>query len=86
MVPFLTPFIGGQLFTKQRGGIMNYTNNIRSIRTERNITQAELARAIDITARNLHNIENDQQSLSLSTAYRIAKYFNLMIQDVFPEK
>lgn len=61
-----------------------YSNNVYSLRKERKISQETMANSLGISRRSISKIENGEQNLSLEMAYRIAAYFELMIQDVFP--
>lgn len=61
-----------------------YSNNVYVLRKERNISQETMANELGISRRSISKIENGEQNLSLEMAYRIATYFNLLVQDVFP--
>ena len=59
------------------------TNRIALLRKERRISQAELADAVDVTRQTIISLENGRYNASLLLAHRIARYFDLTIEDVF---
>jgi putative transcriptional regulator len=58
-------------------------NRIRVLRAEKNWTQAELARRLDVSRNTMNAIENNRYDPSLSLAFRLAKVFGLKMEDVF---
>lgn len=63
-----------------------YSNNVFNLRKDRKISQDKMATDLGISRRTISKVENGEQNLSLEMAYRIAAYFELMVQDVFPVK
>lgn len=61
-----------------------YSNNVYNLRKDHKISQDKMAADLGISRRTISKVENGEQNLSLEMAYRIAAYFNLMVQDVFP--
>ena len=60
------------------------TNRIRELRESHgNMSQAALASAIGVTRQTVIAIELGKYSPSLESAFRIARVFNLGIEDVF---
>jgi putative transcriptional regulator len=60
------------------------TNRVRELREAHgNVTQAELGEAIGVTRQTIIAIEQDRYSPSLESAFRIARHFNVGIEDVF---
>ena len=57
--------------------------HIRELRAARRISQEDLARAVGTTRQTITSIETEKYTASLPLAYRIARYFNLQIEDVF---
>ncbi|MBQ9952194.1 MAG: helix-turn-helix transcriptional regulator [Clostridia bacterium] len=57
--------------------------NLRQLRAERGISQEELAVAVGTTRQTITSIETGKYTASLPLAYKIAKYFDLSIEDVF---
>ena len=56
---------------------------IRELRKQRHSSQAELARAVQVTRLTITSIENEKYTASLVLAYKISKYFDLTIEEVF---
>ncbi|MFD7655105.1 helix-turn-helix transcriptional regulator [Actinosynnema sp. NPDC059797] len=60
------------------------TNSIRALRfAHGEMTQAELARRVDVTRQTIIAIEQGRYSPSLETAFRIAGVFGVPLGDVF---
>ena len=59
------------------------TNRIAQLRKERKLSQAELADAVEVTRQTIISLENGKYNASLLLAYKIAKYFNKHIEDIF---
>lgn len=56
---------------------------IAELRKEKKLSQAELADIVGVTRQTITSIETEKYTASLPLAYKIAKYFNLKIEDVF---
>lgn len=56
---------------------------IQTLRKERKISQEELALAVGVTRQTITSLETGKYTASLILAYKIAKYFNSTIEDVF---
>ncbi|HEV7694391.1 MAG TPA: helix-turn-helix transcriptional regulator [Hyphomonadaceae bacterium] len=61
-------------------------NRIRVLRAEKNWTQAELAKRLDVSRNTMNAIENNRYDPSLSLAFRLAKVFGLKMEDVFQDE
>lgn len=59
---------------------------IAELRRQRRISQVELADAVGVTRQTITSIECEKYVASLPIAYRIAKFFNLSIEEVFDLK
>ncbi len=59
------------------------TNRITQLRKERRISQAELAYAVNVTRQNIISLESGRYNASLLLAHKIARYFDLTIEEVF---
>lgn len=59
------------------------TNRIAELRKKQKISQAELADAVDVTRQTIISLESGRYNASLLLAYRIARYFDLTIEEVF---
>jgi putative transcriptional regulator len=63
---------------------MNLGNNIRHCRLNMNdISQESLAEAIGVTRQTIHSIEKGKYIPSALLAFKIAKYFELNVEEVF---
>jgi putative transcriptional regulator len=58
-------------------------NRLKDLRTERNWTQAELAQHVSVSRQTINAIEKGKFDPSLPTAFRLAKLFNLNIEEIF---
>lgn len=56
---------------------------IQELRKKHRISQEELALAVGVTRQTITSLENEKYVASLVLAYKIAKYFDLKIEDVF---
>ena len=56
---------------------------IRELRQKNKITQEELALAVGVTRQTITSIEGEKYTASLVLAYKIARYFNMTIEEVF---
>ncbi len=59
------------------------TNTVRDLRTERGLTQADLADAIGVTRQTVIAIEQGKYSPSLEMAFQIARELGVALTDVF---
>lgn len=58
-------------------------NRIAQLRKAGRITQEELAEAVGVTRQTIISLENGRYNASLLLAHKIARYFDLTIEDVF---
>jgi len=58
-------------------------NKIKILRAEKGITQEELAEAVKVTRQTIIAIEKNKYVPSLELAFRIARYFDKGIEEVF---
>lgn len=56
---------------------------IAALRKERRISQEELAMAVGVTRQTITSLECERYTASLVLAYKIARHFNLSIEDIF---
>lgn len=61
-------------------------NRIRVLRAEKGWTQADLARALDVSRNSVNAIENGKYDPSLPLAFRIADVFGLRIEEIFKKE
>jgi len=60
-------------------------NRLKVLRAERGWTQAELAAYLGVSRNSVNAIENGKFDPSLPLAFRIARLFELAIEEVFEE-
>ncbi len=58
-------------------------SRIQELRKAQKISQEELAMAVGVTRQTITSLECEKYSASLVLAYKIAKYFNTTIEDIF---
>ncbi len=58
-------------------------NRIRVLRAEHDMTQEQLAELVGVTRNTIISIEKDKYCPSLKLGFRIARIFNVDINDVF---
>lgn len=58
-------------------------NKIKEFRKINNLTQEELAQAMEVTRQTIISLENGKYDASLKLAYKIASYFNVTIEEIF---
>ena len=62
-------------------------NRVREERTQRGLSQAELAAALEVSRQTVISIENGRYSPSLPLAFRIARFFDSTVDKMFhPEE
>jgi putative transcriptional regulator len=58
-------------------------NRLKVLRAERNLTQEDLAGIIGVSRQTINAIEKEKFDPSLPTAFRMAKLFDLSIEEIF---
>jgi putative transcriptional regulator len=58
-------------------------NNIRVQRAIKEITQEELANQVGVSRQTINAIESSKYVPSASLAMKIARYFNLRVEEIF---
>jgi len=58
-------------------------NRLHVLRAERDWTQADLAKKLSVSRQAVNTIETGRSEPSLSLAFKIAKLFGTLIEDVF---
>ena len=58
-------------------------NRIEQIRKERGIKQDEFAKIMGVSRQTISSLETGRYNPSIFLAYKIAKYFDMTIEDVF---
>ena len=58
-------------------------NRLEEIRKSRGIRQDELARALEVSRQTIGSLENGRYNPSIILAFKIARYFDMKIEDIF---
>jgi putative transcriptional regulator len=58
-------------------------NDVRALRTARGLSQAQLAHAMNVSRQTINSIETGRYVPSLPLALALARYFDLIIEEVF---
>lgn len=58
-------------------------NRIEEIRKERGVRQEEFAKFMGVSRQTISSLENGRYNPSITLAYKIAKYFDMTIEEVF---
>lgn len=58
-------------------------NRIEEIRNARGIRQEELARLMGVSRQTISSLENGRYNPSILLAYKIARHFDMSIEEVF---
>jgi putative transcriptional regulator len=58
-------------------------NRLEEIRKARNMLQEELADALKVSRQTISSLENGRYNPSIVLAFKIARLFNMRIEDIF---
>lgn len=58
-------------------------NNLEELRKVNSIQQDELALALKVSRQTISSLENGRYNPSIILAFKIARYFDLLIEDIF---
>lgn len=64
------------------GGVI-LKNRLEEIRKKHGMKQEELADALEVSRQTIGSLENGRYNPSILLAFKIARYFNLKIEDIF---
>ena len=62
---------------------MAVKNDLKKLRKEQRLKQADLATAVGMYEKSISNIELEKNPASLETALRLAAYFKVHVDDIF---
>ena len=63
--------------------VITLKNRVQELRKQRRLSQSELADAVEVTRQTIISLENGKYNASLMLAHKIARYFDLTIEEVF---
>jgi putative transcriptional regulator len=58
-------------------------NEIRTLRTGRQLSQQQLAEALDVSRQTINSIENERYTPSLPLAIALARFFGRPVEEIF---
>ena len=58
-------------------------NRLEEIRKKHNVKQEELADILEVSRQTISSLENGRYNPSILLAFKIARYFDLTIEDIF---
>ncbi len=58
-------------------------NRLGALRKERGMKQEELAAALEVSRQTIGSLENGRYNPSILLAFKIARFFDVRIEDVF---
>lgn len=62
---------------------MTLKNRLEEIRKQKGINQEELALALEVSRQTISSLENGRYNPSILLAFKISRYFNMSIEDIF---
>ena len=71
---------GKQTFRERR---LVLKNRLEELRKSRGIRQEELAEVLEVSRQTIGSLENGRYNPSILLAFKIAKYFNMSIEEIF---
>lgn len=63
--------------------MVDIKNNLEQIRKENKITQGELGLLLKVSRQTINSLEKGKYNPSIQLAFKLARYFNLAIEDIF---
>jgi putative transcriptional regulator len=60
-------------------------NDIRALRTERGLSQQELAQAVDVSRQTINSVEKERYTPSLPLALALARFFGRPVEEIFDD-
>lgn len=58
-------------------------NRLEELRRQRGLKQEDLASALEVSRQTIGSLENDRYNPSIQLAFKIARFFDLTIEDIF---
>lgn len=58
-------------------------NKLEEIRKQRGIKQEDLAKVLEVSRQTIGSLENGRYNPSIILAFKIARYFNMAIEEIF---
>jgi putative transcriptional regulator len=61
-------------------------NKVRELRIGREMTQVQLARALNVSRQTVHSIETERYTPSLPLALALGRFFEKSVEEIFGEE
>lgn len=58
-------------------------NRLAELRKEKGLSQEELAVVLEVSRQTINSLENGRYNPSIILAFKIARYFGMLIEDIF---
>lgn len=58
-------------------------NRLEELRKQKGIKQEELAAALEVSRQTIGSLENGRYNPSIQLAFKLARYFEMSIEDIF---
>ena len=68
---------------RSKGTLTGVKNRVRDLRTERGMSQADIAAALGVSRQTVIAIETGRYSPSLPLAFRITRFFDSTVDEMF---
>jgi putative transcriptional regulator len=68
---------------RRRRGEFGMRNRVRALRTQRSLSQAELAAAMSVSRQTINSIEQERYTPSLPLALALARFFETTVEAMF---
>lgn len=66
-----------------QGRKINLKNCLEQLRKSKGIKQEDLAAALEVSRQTIGSLENGRYNPSILLAFKIARYFNMRIEEIF---
>ena len=61
-------------------------NQVRALRTAKDMAQGQLAEAMGVSRQTINSIENERYTPSLPLAMALARYFGVTVEEMFDDQ
>lgn len=58
-------------------------NRLEELRKQKGVSQKELAAVLEVSRQTIGSLENGRYNPSILLAFKVARYFDLRIEDIF---
>ena len=72
-----------KLYISRKGVVIFVKNRLEELRKIRGIKQEDLALELEVSRQTIGSLENGRYNPSIILAFKIAKFFELNIEDIF---